>query len=307
MNQRLNSNVSCRVCGADGAHLTLRAETVFGGQKHHNFWECKKCNLIFLYPILTPKEEHRFYAQEFENFMGIRSGEDRDWSGPEKHIQSNQDNVMRRMAFIDEHLRQDKEILEIGCSSGFMMDAFKDAGYSIEGIEPSGVFFEFLNKKGHVAYKSLEELKEKNGGKKYDLIVHFFVLEHIGDTRQFIKDQLALLNEGGVIICEVPNGNDPLTSLYDIPAFEQFYWSIAHHYYFTPQSISHILQSMGCSFEVKLEQRYDLSNHIRWLQDGKPGGQGMYNHVFSKETISSYRQDLLNSGHSDTFFLYIWK
>jgi 2-polyprenyl-3-methyl-5-hydroxy-6-metoxy-1,4-benzoquinol methylase len=303
----MTSSLFCRICGAGKETQNLRAEAVFGGKAEHNFWQCEECNLIYIYPIPTPDEEHKFYAQEFEKFMETRSGSDRDWSGPEKHIQSNQDNVKRRLTFIDEHLKSGMSILEVGCSSGFMMDDFKEKGYDVEGVEPSGCFSEFLVKKGHISYSSLEELKEKNNGKKYDLIIHFFVLEHIRDTQQFLEDQLALLNEGGMIICEVPNGNDPLTSLYTIPAFEKFYWSIAHHYYFTPKSISHVLDNMVCQYNIKLEQRYDISNHLHWLQVGKPGGQGKYDHIFSETTKSNYRNDLLASDHCDTFFLYLWK
>jgi len=118
---------------------------------------------------------------------------------------------------------------------------------------------------------------------------------------------LNLLKEDGIIIAEVPCVNDPLTSIYNIPEFEKFYWSIAHHYYFSPKSISYILNQIDCKYKLVPEQRYDLSNHIFWMQYGKPGGQGKYNHIFSKETIDYYKKDLKNNWNCDTFFLYIWK
>ena len=118
----------------------------------------------------------------------------------------------------------------------------------------------------------------------------------ISDTKKFITDQLAMLKSGGFIIAEVPCVNDPLTSLYKIPAFEKFYWSIAHHYYFSPKSISNILDTLNCSYEIIPEQRYDLSNHIVWLNDGKPGGQGYYNDTFSKELLNKYKNDLIKIG-----------
>ena len=125
---------------------------------------------------------------------------------------------------------------------------------------------------------------------------------------KFLKEQIDLLNPNGLIIAEVPNVNDPLTSLYNIPQFEKFYWSIAHHYYYNPKSVSCELKKLNCSnFEIKLDQRYDLSNHIEWLNKGVPGGQKKYNHIFSQNTLESYKNNLITSKHCDTFFMYIWK
>jgi len=192
-------------------------------------------------------------------------------------------------------------------SSGFMLDAFRGRGMDCVGIEPSQVFLEFLKQRGHIAFSSLAQLKQNMPGKKFDLIVHFFVLEHIRDTRGFIQEQLDMLKSDGKIISEVPCVNDPLTSIYTIPAFEKFYWSIAHHYYFSPESLSVILDGLNCSYEFIPEQRYDISNHLVWLMGGKPGGQGRFNHIFSEGTVKGYAEDLKKSWNCDTFFLYITK
>ena len=294
----------CRGCGAEHDRQFVRAEYVYGGKPEHNFWECKDCGLVYLYPLPSKDEEDYFYAKEFEKFMEFRAAGDRDWSGAEAHIKTNQDNVKRRWRFLEKHLKKGRSILEIGCSSGFMLDAFGEAGLHPTGIEPSGAFYEYLTNKGHTVFRSIEGLQATQKG-RFDLIVHFFVLEHIRDTRAFIETQLSLLKPGGLIIAEVPCVNDPLTSVYTIPAFERFYWSIAHHYYFNPRSLSCILDRIGCAYAFEPEQRYDISNHITWLQAGKPGGQGKFNHIFSERTRTSYTNDLTSHWLCDTFFVYI--
>ena len=294
----------CRFCKAPSKNQSVRGEFVYGGNEEHKFWHCEKCDLVYLLPVTSVEEEERFYTGEFEKYMEKRSGKDRDWSGPEEHIRTNQDNVVRRWKFMDDYIKEGQDILEIGCSSGFMLDAFRDAGLNPVGIEPSGGFGNFLQKKGHIVFKSLDELK-MNYIREFDLICHFFLLEHIRDTVSFIQQQLSLLKPDGVIVAEVPCVNDPLTSLYEIPSFEKFYWSIAHHYYFSPKSISRILDVIDCRYEIVPEQRYDLSNHLVWMQKGVPGGQGQYKDIFSKLTLDSYRQDLIGTWNCDTFFLYI--
>tara|TARA_B100001123_G_scaffold102168_1_gene118218 strand:+ start:1134 stop:2057 length:924 start_codon:yes stop_codon:yes gene_type:complete len=297
----------CRFCKAGSVSQSLRAKHVFGSNNKHQFFQCSKCELVYLYPIPSEEEEDKFYADEFEKFMERRSGGDMDWSGPEEHKKSNQENVERRLDFLQEYIKPGIEVLEFGCSSGFMMDKFRELKMKSYGIEPSGSFTSFLKENNHNVFNSLDELKKTHPSKKFDLITHFFVLEHVRDTQGFLNDQIELLKPEGVIIAEVPCVLDPLTSLYKIEAFEKFYWSIAHHYYFSPRSISNILENINCRFKIVPEQRYDLSNHLTWLEKGKPGGQKRFNDLFSNELLVKYKESLINAGFFDTFFLYIWK
>jgi SAM-dependent methyltransferase len=297
---------ACRICQSGPESQTLRATTVFGGRDEHNFWHCSHCDVVYLFPVPTPEEETRFYAEEFEKFMSARSGKERDWTGARQHVATNQDQVERRLPFLAPFLEQGKRLLEIGCSSGFMFQAYRERGVHCVGIEPSGVFFDFLRDRGHEVYTSIDEV-ERDAANRFDLVVNFFVLEHIRNPFDFITRSLALLRDGGTLILEVPCVNDPLTNVYTIPAFEKFYWSIAHHYYYSPKSLGYVLDRLGVEYEMLPEQRYDLSNHIVWMTEGKPGGQGKYGHIFSRDLIEKYKTDLKNTWNCDTIFLVIRK
>ncbi len=298
---------TCRICDSAEEFQEIRAPFVFGGKEEHNFWECRKCTVVYLYPPTSEEEEAYFYRKEFEKFMDSRAGSERDWTNASKHVKTNQDQVVRRWKFLESSLFSGMDLLELGCSSGFMLDAFKKVGAKCVGVEPSGEFIEFIRGKGIDAYKDLAELKLKEPKRKYDLITHFFLFEHIRNPVDFLLETYELLKPGGKMIMEVPCVHDPLTSLYDIPAFEKFYWSIAHHYYYSKKSIEYLMNKMDFNYILEPEQRYDLSNHMTWATDGKPGGQGRFNHVFSKETIESYKKDLVDSWVCDTFFLTIVK
>jgi SAM-dependent methyltransferase len=296
------------MCGSDNDRQRLRAPVVFGDVKNEKaFYECSNCSLIYMWPALVPEEEATFYAKEFEKFMEVRSALDIDWTGPEQHAISNADNVKRRWNAMEKFCPRNSKILEIGCSSGFMLDKFCKEGLQPVGVEPSGGFSNFLYKKGYEIFNDINDLP-KNYYEYFDVVCHFFVLEHIADTRNFLKRKLELLRPGGVIFCEVPSATDPLTSFYNIPKFEEFYWSMAHHYYFSPDSISYLMSDLDIeNYKVIPEQRYDLSNHMHWLQHGAPGGQGKLDHIFSDKMNEAYKSDLIKNGYFDTFFLVIWK
>ena len=301
-----DSRPVCRLCSAFGASQTVRAPYVFGGTESHHFWECAECSAIYLFPFLSPEEEQRFYEKEFEKFMVSRAGEERDWSNAERHVATNQDQVRRRWPFLEPHIVPGGAVLEIGCSSGFMLEAFRAAGMQCCGVEPSNIFVDYLREKDFAVYSTLDNLEAQSDA-GFDLISHFFVLEHIADPYDFFERQMKLLKPGGVIVAEVPSATDPLTSLYTIPAFERFYWSIAHHYYYTPRSLAYVLERMGLEYRMLPEQRYDLGNHIIWMTDGRPGGQGRFADVFSPELIEKYKEDLKAKWCCDTIMLKIFK
>jgi len=290
----------CPLCFYKQKKPKIVSSKIYGDSKRKRaFFLCKNCDVRYLYPQLNPREEKLFYKKEFESFMNKRSGQSSGWLKAEKHIKQNAETFRRRIKYIKPCLSRSDSILEVGCSSGFMLYPFFKKGHDCMGIEPSGVFSNFVKKKGIRIYDSLKKLNYKEK-KKFNLIFHFFVLEHVSNPIKFLQEQLAVLKQGGKIIFEIPNVADPLHTLYKIPAFENFYWSIAHHWYFSEKSLKFILKKIGKPYKIILDQRYDLSNHIVWSRDGKPGGMGRFKKILGSGIESSYKKLLIKSGTCDT-------
>ena len=268
--------IRCPLCAADSDRLSVVTPHVYGDLGGRAFFRCGACDAIFLHPGLSPEEERNFYAAEFEGFMSGRSGDAGGWTQPERHIAANRSTVARRMRYLQEVLPARGRVLEVGCSSGFMLYPLIEAGHDCVGIEPSGVFRDYLRAHGVACHDSLDALRAALPVGGFDAVMHFFVLEHVADPEGFLRAQLDLLRPGGVLVCEVPNAADALVTVYDIPAFERFYWSVAHHWYFTEHSLGHLLGRLGWAWELRRDQRYDLSNHMVWARDGKPGGMGRF-------------------------------
>ena len=135
---------NCRFCNADPSFQSIKGESVYGGESFQHFWKCNSCEMIYLFPPLSKKEESFFYKKEFEKFMEKRGAQDKDWSSPEKHFMSNQNEAKRRMKFLDSYLKKGQRVVEIGCSSGFMLSALKDKGIDAYGIDPSEGFIGYI-------------------------------------------------------------------------------------------------------------------------------------------------------------------
>ena len=299
---------NCPLCSSSRIFQSVVTTHVYGDKTGKRaFFHCEKCDVRYQFPGLTEDEEKQFYVAEFELFMADRTGEKGGWNNAKDHIYANEDSRLRRMKFLNSHLIGNSDILEIGCSSGFMLWPLKKLGHQCFGVEPSGLFSDFVSSQGIDVYHSVEELENSEVDIQFDLILHFFVLEHISTPLSFLQKQLTLLKPGGKIIFEVPNAADPLYSVYNISAFERFYWSVAHPWYFSEESLLYLLKELGCSYEILLDQRYDLSNHMVWARDGKPGGMKSFTEKLGTEVEDSYKKSLIKEGNSDTLIAIITK
>lgn len=298
----------CPLCTAGCDRLSVVTSHVYGDYHGRAFFRCGVCDVIFLHPGHSPEDEKKFYAAEFESFMGVRSGDASRWSQPERHIVAHQSTVTRRLRYLREVLPGHGRVLEVGCSSGFMLYPLMEAGYDCVGIEPSGIFRDYLGARGVPCYDSMDALRDATSVQDgFDVIMHFFVLEHVSDPETFLREQLAMLRPEGALIFEAPNAADALATVYDIPAFERFYWSVPHHWYFTERSLGHLLHKLGVPWELRRDQRYDLSNHMVWARDGRPGGMGRFTPMLGEKIEEDYKQALIRSGHCDTLVAILRK
>lgn len=291
---------NCALCNAGPTRQSVRASTVYGGAPTQAFWQCAECNAIYLYPPTSESDDLAFYESEFDKWMVKRSGDEAwvepasqfpKWSGRELPL---------RGPWLKKLVKPGDRVLEIGSSSGFTLTFLRDEIGAIPvGIEVAPEYASFANEeKGVTTYLSEDEMAAA-GEEPFDFVLHYYVLEHVTDPVAFLTGLLSHLKPNGKMIFEVPSATDPLTSLYQVPAFEEFYWWRAHHWYFTPDSLAHVLREVDRPFEIHPAQRYDISNHMVWMATGKPGGMGRYDHVFSEETRRSYAEDLKRSGHCD--------
>ena len=82
---------------------------------------------------------------------------------------------------------------------------------------------------------------------------------------------------------------------------------MAHPWYFSVESLIYLLKKLNCYYEILLDQRYDLSNHMVWARDGKPGGMNRFTEKLGTEVEESYKQSLIKIGLCDTLVAVIKK
>lgn len=283
----------CRLCGSNDSIL-ISSQVADAPEAAE--YQCCQCEIVYLYPIMSEDEETDFYRAEFEKYMAGRSGA--SWTSPQAHFRAYQPEGERRLPLVRPYLKSEDDVLEIGSSTGYFLDDLRGYVHSVTGIEPSEAYREYSNKLGIKTYASLDEVH----GRKFDVLMLYYVLEHLRDPIGYMSSLTKWLHPGGRILVEVPNAEDVLLGPYKIPAFAPFYWQKAHYYNYSHRTLSYILTRAGYSANVFPAQRYDLSNHMVWMMEGKPGGAGRFKKLFTPELELAYAEALKRQWKCDTLF-----
>jgi len=246
---------------------------------------------------MGPEEEKAFYEAEFAQYMKQRgaAGE----TVPKEHFEKNREEAARRLANIQPYLKPEMKVLEMGSSTGFMLAAVEPHVSSVTGIEPNRIYAEYARGRGLNTLSDLDDA----AGKTYDLVLAYYVLEHLRDPVDYLQRLHRMLNPGGVLALEVPNVDDALVRFYQLESFDRFYWQRAHYFYYSHRTLTMVLERAGFgSITMIPEHRYDFSNHLHWLVKGQPGGKGKYTDIFDESLTREYAKCLKAHWLCDTVF-----
>ena len=257
---------------------------------------CGACGLVYLWPRPDAHELARYYETCYR--------EDYGEIPVEKRYLEDLGEARRRVERLRALLAPDVRVLEIGCGSGAFLDAVRPYVAQLQGVEPDRESRTWIA--GRLGLSVVSELAALRPEEEtFDLVVMFHVLEHLPDPVAFLRSLPELLRAGGKAVIEVPNRDDALVSLYEILAYQRFYYQKAHLLYFSPDTLKRTLDRSGFGAEIRGLQRYDLSNHIRWMLTGEPGGQGFYDSTLPDAVGAGYAEALVRAGRSDTLWAVV--
>lgn len=130
-----------------------------------------------------------------------------------------------------------RRILEIGCGGCVVLADLQGRGYDVLGIDSSPFAAQEGLRKGVDVITDFFPSPKVEG--LYDMIFHVDVLEHTSDPVGFLKHHYDKLNEGGLVVVNVPDATESI-EIGDISmAMHQ------HLNYFTVASLARTLQAAG--------------------------------------------------------------
>ena len=171
-------------------------------------------------------------------------------------------------------------LLDVGCGAGFFLDAARERGYSVAGVDLSPVPATYArNTLGlEVAMGSLYEYQAPNDS--FDAVTIFQTIEHDPDPAALTAELFRILAPGGVVMITTPAADGFVARVMASRWFG--YRNVEHVSFFTRQSLQFALEQAG--FEIlfldvehgkKLTLKYVLNrlinyyyNHRTFLRSG---------------------------------------
>jgi len=284
--------MKCKLC--DSNECKNLNKSVRGSDTAQVYY-CEKCDYAFLVNIDI---DESFYEHEFDTFMAERAS-DTSWKNSSEHFEQRMIDAQDRVKLLKQWVDFSKvnSILELGSSSGFLLKALEKEFPNIDiyGIEPSEKHQDYAKKIGLKVYSNMEELGEK----KFDLILSYFVLEHILEPQKWLFELKQKANNNAYFVAIVPNLNEALVKVYEDKNYNEFVWQLPHVSYFSDKSFEILLARIFNKSTIYHLQRYTLSNHLNWLSGLKPNKTIEYQHI-TDEINSMYKKSLEKNKIGDT-------
>jgi SAM-dependent methyltransferase len=198
---------------------------------------CASCGLGFLDPRPDAEELSRLYAADY--FLSQYDG----------GLKTGSPGLKRRIAQEDHRVRffrrmkKRGHVLDVGCGMGYFLQACREAGYDVSGIDISEDSASYVRNELGIAVRTgpIEHIGIPDG--TIDIITMWHFLEHTPDPRIYLERARRWLKKDGLIIVDVPNyeGTDARKTWESWKG-----WQLPFHlYHFTPGTLTALLARHG--------------------------------------------------------------
>jgi 2-polyprenyl-3-methyl-5-hydroxy-6-metoxy-1,4-benzoquinol methylase len=243
---------ACPTCGSAVARPELDKD-------HMHLVRCAECDLVYVSPTFDEAHYKTVYAsQEYQDIvrdLGIKSHEYRvdRFGGERVALMAAQLPKVPRPRYLD-----------VGCSTGFVVEAARDAGWDAIGIDLNPSAIEFGLARGlHLHTVALEDAGFDAAS--FDAVSLFDVLEHLLDPLRTLRACTRLLKPGGILFLYVPNYDSASRLLMGKDA--HFIWPTHHLNYYTPATIRDLLAREGLEAVYVATEGLDVTDYLWYRRE----------------------------------------
>ena len=233
--------VNCILCGKSETRL------VFAGKDRLAVTAdpfaivlCQRCGLLFLNPRPTREEMGRYYpySQYKDEFTPAIEDE------PSVVTRLNRRYHMERICRAVERVKQEGQLLDVGCATGNFLDRMRRRGnWRVWGVEVNAEAARYAQDRFGLDVFGGELGAAGYPAHSFDIVTLWNVIEHLHSPIDTLREVAQLLKDDGVLILSVPN----VRSL-DARIFGDRWIGLdppRHLYAFSPQTLNQLLSKAG--------------------------------------------------------------
>jgi 2-polyprenyl-3-methyl-5-hydroxy-6-metoxy-1,4-benzoquinol methylase len=268
---------SCPTCGAAESDAELEKD-------HLTIVRCVACHTIYVSPAFDEEHYKNVYGStEYQTIM-----RDLGESSHDYRVQRFGSERVETMArYVDVREDEPPSYLDVGCSTGFVVEAARQHGWHACGIDLNASAIAFGRGRGlNLRVAALDDPAFATGS--FDAISLFDVLEHLLHPAATLQRCLELLRPGGIIYLYVPNYDSASRLL--LGADAHFIWPTHHLNYYTPTTLADLLERHGLQVELVQTEGLDIVDYV-WNRREMHGDD-----MSAVERIADTLQFLANAG-----------
>lgn len=224
----------CPICGASNLiHFQADASDFEGVSV--NITECKSCTFAWQYPAARTEQQSSEWFEDAYRDSGQTGSE---------YFSLNRKQKIAELEFgfvLQLPTNETNRILDVGAGSGIFAKVAADNGWNVTAVDPS-------LEVDQISIDSIKRFKggiEKISGNEYfDVITMWDVIEHTERPLDMIREAISHLDESGWLVIETGNYKSVARIL---GGKSHWIYQLDHRWYFSPESITKILKSMGFS------------------------------------------------------------
>jgi ubiquinone/menaquinone biosynthesis C-methylase UbiE len=251
----------CLICGSK--HLI----DFDAGIKHLNLLSplkvqcCSRCSFLFLNPRPDEIERNAFFSGAVPESLRPYTSTKANYGAVTSSRKPFFEKRVQQLIKMSKKSPDQLKFLDIGASSGYMVEAALAAGLSATGIEPGIDGIAEAEKRGISLVRSTaEQLPFEDDS--FDIIHSHHVFEHVAFPMKAASEAYRVLKPGGVILIEVPNQFRNIRFFRDqllgrVSVRERNVRSIHHLSFFSMSTMASLLKKSGFNM-IKVSSAYAI-------------------------------------------------
>ena len=150
--------------------------------------------------------------------------------------------------------------MDVGCSFGFFMDAARQRGWTVAGIDVSKYAADYATQRLGLLVENKTIMEAKFEEKSFDVITMWYVIEHLPNPKQVLRYLSNFMKDDGLLVMGTSNVDSYRARI------QGKRWRIwippEHLLYFSPNSMRNLLKK--CNLElIDLETALPYEKYIR--------------------------------------------
>lgn len=235
-------DVDCPLgCPRNDQVITSGHDRLHGLPGRFDVVRCKRCGLMRTNPRPNLATMSFYYPENYRPYTITEVGK----SGPRRKRRSGFSNWMKADARALPPIVPGR-LLELGCASGSFLHEMAQAGWEVEGIEPSAQAARQAREAGYkVQNASLESALEP--AEPFDVIVGWMVLEHLHQPLVTLQRLRSWVREDGWLLLSVPDAGS-----LEFKLFKDRWYALqlpTHLTHFSPSTLTSMLDRADWAVE----------------------------------------------------------